>query len=775
MARLEADPHTRRYDDSPHFDQALTLFQSGRLAEAKRIARHILADDPKHAQASHLLGVALSQQGNHTEGLRFIDAALQIEAKSAFIHNSRGNVLVALQRFDEARASFEMAIALNPQHAVALSNLGNVYQELGWLDQAILNYDKAIALAPDDAEAFYNRGGCLQKLKRFEEALVSYDQVIALKSDYADAFSNRGSVLQALGRHSEAVTSYERAIALKPNFPEALCNRGSALQELKRFDEAIASYNEAIALKQDFAEPFNYRGLSFEKLGRLPEALASFETAIALKPDYAEAYGNRGTVLKELNRFDEALVSYDRAIALKPDSAEALNNRGIVLVELQRFDDALASYDRAIALRPNDPEVFNNRGIVLRELRCWDKAVANLETALALKPDLVDAYVNLASVLQDLGQLQQAQECYQQAIRLDPNVAAAHFGLAVFKEFSKGDPDLAAMEALAAKTDGLTKTDRIQLDFALGKAYADLKDYKRSFAHLLAGNAAKRETINFDEMATFALFDRIEAIFTPDWIAQNSGYGDSSRLPIFILGMPRSGTTLIEQVIASHPMVHGAGEVGLFEHVVSGVRGAEGQTVPYPERLATLNSEALRQIGSRYIDGLCTLAPGAERVTDKTLSNYLHVGLIHLVLPEAKIIHAVRNPLDTCISCFSKLFTVGLTYTYDLGELGRYYKRYERLMAHWRRVLPGQRLLEVRYEDMIGDFEAQARRIIDYCGLPWDPRCLAFHKTNRPVRTASATQVRQPIYTTAVGRWRVYEEHLEPLLRALAIGEPATE
>jgi tetratricopeptide (TPR) repeat protein len=728
-------------DESSRFDQALTLFRCGRLAEAKRVARRILTDKPKHTAALHLLGVALSQQGNHTEGLRFIDAALQIEPESASIHNSRGNVLVASQRLEEALAAFEKSIALSPQYALALSNLGNVYQELGRFDHAILSYDKAIALTPDDAEALYNRGGALQKLRQFEEALLSYEKAITVKPDYADAFSNRGAVLQALGRHSEAVTSFDRAIALKPNLPEALCNRGGALHELTRFDEAIASYDNAIALKPDFAECFNYRGMSFEKLGRLPEALASFERAIALEADYAEAYGSRGMVLKEMKRFDEALASYDRAIALKSDNAEA----------------------------------FNNRGIVLRELQRWDEAIASLETALALKPDLADAHNNMGTVLQDLGQLQQAQECYQKAIRLNPNLATVYVNLADMKKFKKGDPDLAAIEALAARVDGLTKIDRMQLDFALGKAYGDLKDYKRSFAHLLAGNAAKRATISYDEMDTFAFFDRIESIFTPELIAQKAGHGDCSRLPIFILGMPRSGTTLIEQIIASHPMVYGAGEVPLFQDAVLSERGSDGQTVRFPELVSTLNPEALQHIGSRYTAGLRRLAPRSERVTDKMVSNYFFAGLIHLALPEAKIIHCVRNPLDTCISCFSKLFTAEVNHTYDLGELGRYYKRYERLMTHWRHVLSDQRILEVRYEDVIGDFEGQARRIIASCDIPWDPRCLAFYKTNRPVRTASATQVRRPIYTNAVGRWRVYEEHLKPLLEALAIEYPATD
>ena len=741
MAHLERDPASKRYEHSPRFDQALALFRGGRLPEAERVARHLLADEPSNAQTLHLVGVILSQQGKNSEGLCFIDAALQIELGLAALHNSRGNVLVALQRFDEALASFERAIGVDPEYAVAFGNRGNVYHELGRFDEAIASYDKSIALAPEDAEAFYNRGSSLQKLKRLDEAIASYDRAIALRSDYADAFSNRGTVLQELGQYIEAVTSYDRAIALNPNFPEALCNRGSAFQKLKRFDEAIVSYNEAIALKPNF-----------------PEALC-----------------NRGSALQELKRFDEAIASYNEAAALKSNFAQSFNYRGTALKELKRFDEALVSYDKAIAVRPDYAEAFNNRGIVLAELQYWDEALASLETALALKPDLADAYNNMGGVLEHLGQLQRAQECYQRAIRLDPNLAAVYVNLVDFKKFTKGDPDLAAIEALAAKTDGLSKTDRIPLDFALGKAYGDLRDYKRSFTHFLAGNAAKRATISYDETSTLALFDRIESIFTPELIAQKSGSGNRSRLPIFILGMPRSGTTLIEQIIASHPMVYGAGEVPIFRDVVSGMRGADRQTIPYPEVVPILNPQAFRQIGTRYIDELRRLARRGERVTDKMLSNYHFVGLIHLALPEAKIIHSVRNPLDTCISCFSKLFTGELNYTYDLGELGRYYQRYERLMAHWRHVLPAHSILEVCYENVIGDLEGQARRIIAYCGLPWDSRCLTFHKTNRPVRTASATQVRQPIYSTAVGRWRVYEEYLKPLLQALTIENPATD
>jgi hypothetical protein len=247
--------------------------------------------------------------------------------------------------------------------------------------------------------------------------------------------------------------------------------------------------------------------------------------------------------------------------------------------------------------------------------------------------------------------------------------------------------------------------------------------------------------------------------------------------------MPRSGTTLIEQIVASHPLVHGAGELQTLNDVILEVRGPDGNTLPFPDFVPAAGAAPLRQIGARYLKLVRALAAkraptlpspasgggmgGGLYITDKMPSNYYFAGLIHLALPNAKIIHSMRDPIDTCISCFSKLFSAEQNHTYDLGELGRYYKRYEQLMAHWRRVLPAGRMLDVQYEDVVADLQTQARRIIAYCGLPWDDACLSFHKTDRPVRTASATQVRQPIYKSAVGRWRVYENELAPLLRAL--------
>jgi hypothetical protein len=285
---------------------------------------------------------------------------------------------------------------------------------------------------------------------------------------------------------------------------------------------------------------------------------------------------------------------------------------------------------------------------------------------------------------------------------------------------------------------------------------------------LLAGNALKRSQIDYDEVAMLSEIDRTQQVFTSEFIRASAGAGAPSPKPVFIIGMPRSGTTLVEQILASHPDVRGAGELTLFERAMGEVRLAMPEAPAYPEMALQMSGKHFRELGERYLAGIAQLAPAASHVTDKMPTNFLFAGLIHLALPHATIIHTVRDPVDTCISCFSRLFTEVNFQTYDLAELGRYYRHYQALMAHWHSVLPAGRILEVNYEDTVTDLEGAARRILGHCGLPWDPRCLDFHLTERVVRTASATQVRQPIYRSSVGRWRAYEPLLGPLLAELS-------
>jgi tetratricopeptide (TPR) repeat protein len=406
----------------------------------------------------------------------------------------------------------------------------------------------------------------------------------------------------------------------------------------------------------------------------------------------------------------------------------------------------------------------------------------NLSTAMELIRRAIGAdganeryHRALGGMCRLVGQLDEALTAFDTAIALNPREAANYFNLCDLKTFAPGDPHLAAMEELAGEIASHSIVSQILLHFALAKAYEDLGRYDESFQHLAQGNVLKRRQIVYDETQSCDMFERIRTTFDHQLVNGTEGMGYPSPIPVFIVGMPRSGTTLIEQILASHPAVHGAGELNDLGHQIVQLRtGPEGE-IRYPESGRSLSSGQLQQLGRGYTNGLRRRAPDAKRITDKAALHYLHLGLIHLALPEARIIHVKRSPLDTCFSCYSKLFNHGQDFAYDLGELGRYYRRYDKLMAHWRDVLPPDRFLEIRYEAVIADLESEARRFVGFCGLQWDPRCLAFHQTRRPVFTASATQVRRPIYQSSQGRWLAYRDHLGPLIAALGdLVDPTT-
>jgi tetratricopeptide (TPR) repeat protein len=468
-----------------------------------------------------------------------------------------------------------------------------------------------------------------------------------------------------------------------------------------------------------------------------------------------------------------ALALYDEILSRKDDLAEVHCNRGVALARLGRFSDAEKAYRQAIGISPEFADAYNNLGNALCEQKEQDRLIeaeAAYRRAVELNPKLANAYSNLSATLKELGRLADAHRAAEEAVRLEPRTAWHLLNLSEIRQFCADDPFVAAMEQLAQNIASLPVKQQIELHFALAKAYDDLERRDDSLQHLLAGNALKRRQIRYDEATTLAAFERIQATFTSDLIHNLRGNGDQSSVPIFIVGMVRSGTTLIEQILASHPRVFGAGELPHLDKAVASLRPAAGCMSPFPELMRNTSREQLAHLGAHYIAEMIKLAPTATHVTDKTPWNFLFAGLIHLALPNARIIHAVRDPFDTCMSCFSKLFAAGQYHTYDLAELGRYYRRYRALMEHWHRVLPRGRILDVRYEDVVADLEGQARRIIAHCGLAWDTRCLAFHETERPVRTASAAQVRRPIYKTSIGRWRGLKQFLRPLLAELSSG-----
>ncbi|HEY1934530.1 MAG TPA: sulfotransferase [Acetobacteraceae bacterium] len=593
---------------------------------------------------------------------------------------------------------------------------------------------QAISLSPGMLQALLRECARCYRAGHLAEAEQVCRQVLASDPRHPDALHFLGLILDRAGRHAEGIELIEQAIGLRNDVPAYYNNLGNALMSARRLDEAIAHYRRALEMQPDLPQTHNNLGNALVNTGKPEEAIAHYEKALALNPNYLEVFNNLGFALQGQGRLEEAKANYQRALALNPDYAQAHNNLANALASEGQFGAALTSYDRAIALKPDYAQSHHNRGMVLR----------------------------------DLGDLAQAEQAYEKAIEFAPGRARYYRSLVDVRRIVTGDRYLAAMQSLEHEIGTLPPEDQAELHFALGKAYAGLQQHEVSFRHLLEGNAIKRREIVYDEPESLRLLERIATVFTASLLQRRDSAGDPSEVPVFIVGMPRSGTTLVEQILASHPAAFGAGERADIIRAAEALHGPDAAAADFPEAVPALSDDTLRRLGADYLAAVTAAAPHAARVTDKMPANFAYVGLIRLILPNARIIHVRRDPIDTCMSCFATMFAGAQPQSWDLAELGRYYRAYAALMQHWRSVLPPGVMLEVDYEDVVADVEREARRMIAYCGLDWDAACLRFHTTERPIRTASAAQVRQPIYATSVGRWRAHGDLLRPLIDALA-------
>ena len=610
----------------------------------------------------------------------------------------------------------------------------------GALGEADRLYRAVLAAQPDEPDALRGLGFLEQERGRLSEARQLLAAALRARPGDASAWSRFGVVQNGLGAPQEALASFDRALQFDPALTEALNGRGNALMRLRRPEQALASYDQVLARNPGHVPALANRGVALRDLGRAEEAVASSDRALEIRPDHVWSHNNRGVALMDLGRTALALASLERALQLKPDYADAWNNRGRALADsgdpaegLGRSAEAMASFDRAIALNPDYAEAYDNKGVLLVEL----------------------------------GRAEDAAAAFERAIALAPRAARYYYHLAQARRLQRADLQLTTMQALARDPAGLSAQDLTELHFALAQALDGAGDPASAFPHLIQGNALRRSQIAFDEADALRRLSLIRRTFTPQLMAKKAGRGHPSRAPVLVIGMPRSGTTLVEQILASRPGVAAAGETAAFPLSVAEVH-LRGRPLDFPAGVPQLSFKALRELGGRYVARLQAAAPDARLLIDKRPDNFRYLGLIHLALPNARIIHVRRDPRDTCFSCFTKLFGAGVPYSFDLGELGRYHRAFDRLMAHWRRLLPEGAVLEVDYEALVADPEAEGRRILAHCGLEAPSGPLEVHRTQRRIRTASALQVRQPIYRSAVGRWRRYEAFLEPLLSALA-------
>lgn len=753
-------PATNASPSQERIAELIDLYNQGKLREALVRGEALTQQFPDSPFIRNLLGAVNAGLGRLEQAAASFTQAVQVKPDYAEAHNNLGNALNRLGRPEEAVAHYEKALQVQSDFAEAHNNLGNARNELGKLEEAASSFTKALQIRPDYVEAHYNLGNALRNLGKPEAAISSFANALQIRPRFAEAHRNLGNAHSDLGQLEEAVTSYTRALEINPDYAEAHYSLGNALRDLGKPAEAVTSYNRALEINPGHAEAHNNLANVLKDLRRPEEAIASFNKALAIDPGCAEAHNNLGNVLRDhLHRPEEALTSYDRALAINPDYAEAHNNRGNALKNLGRLEEAVASYDRALAIDPDCAEAHNSMGIVLRDhLRRPEEAVASYVRALEINPDYAEAHNNRGNALKNLGRLEEAVTSYSRALEIDSDYAEAHRNLSTAKEYRDGDPQIRQMLQLVERHD-LSDEERMHLNFALGKAHGDIGSYDEAFFYVSEGNRLRKEQLDYDISADRESFAEILSTFSKDLppflnIRESAGTKQS----IFVLGMPRSGTTLVEQILASHSQVYGAGELGLLDRAVETTEWSSTQ----------LSSDRLQSIRESYFSALKKIGASEPYVTDKMPLNFRWIGFIFAAMPEAKIVHVERDARATCWSNFKHCFSgEAMGFTYDLEDIAEYYKMYGDLMAFWHEKFPG-RIYDLSYEALTEHQEVETRKLLEYVGLGWEVRCLEFHKTSRAVQTASDTQVRQRMYRGSSDEWRKYEKHLGSMVELLS-------
>jgi tetratricopeptide (TPR) repeat protein len=594
--------------------------------------------------------------------------------------------------------------------------------------------------------------------QRDAEAEQQLRFALSLEPDSAQIHEDLGSLLLRCQRPVEAVSCFEAAIRLDPRSASAHRKLGKVLVALGRGEDADRAYTEFLELDKDRGAVA--AGLDFLRAGKEQDAVESFRDALKKNPDNVDAMRFlAGVYRKQPSQLGDAEALLRRATQLAGDYLAAWLLLGGVLIERIKLLEAADAYRRAIALDENNAEAWAGLGNALSRAGDPEGGVQAYARAVALDPDMAGVQMGYAHALKTIGDQAGALAAYRAAIRCKPDFGEVYWSMANLKVFRFEEHEVEAMEAQLAHG-GLSDSAEIHFHFALGKAYDDRKDYATAWRHYDAGNRKQRPLVKHDPVDMELRHQRIIETFDAAFLAEHAGHGCESAAPIFIIGLPRSGSTLIEQILASHSQVEGTAELPILGRIVVAMGRYRSDRKEYPELLGEFRRKDWRAYGLQYLeDSRAHRYTGRPHFTDKLPNNFPHVGLLQLILPNAKIIDARRHPLDSLLGNYQQLYGKGQNFSYDIVELAEYYKTYHRLMTHWQRVLPGK-VLEVNYEDTVTRLEWQVRRILDHCDLPFEEQCLRFHETERAVKTASSEQVRQPIYTGSLGKWRRYEQEL---------------
>jgi tetratricopeptide (TPR) repeat protein len=715
---------------------AVEMHQAGQLPRAAQLYERVLALEPSSVEALHLLGLVRHQQGEHARAVELIGRAVALRPNAPVLHANLAEVYRALGQFERAAGCCRAALALRPAYPEALGNLGLALQGMGKRTDAVEEYRRALALRPDFAVVHNNLGNVLRELGRLDEAFTHFQRAVELDPNYAPARTNLGQMLLDRGRPEEALPHAQEAVRLQPDVAVMHHNLGNALRELARYVEAKAAYLEAIRLDPRLAKAHAHLGLALLREGLFDDALPWMKRAVELDPSDASCHELLGDLQLERDQFEEAIPCYERALQVATeDRFFAHLSLGWALQESGRLSEASEQFKIGEGLQPSAPVVQNYMG----------------------------------GIQEEQGNMAAAEAAYRKALALQPGFSLPLARLATLLRGKTSDEDVAGIEKWLGDP-AIVKLPRAHLLFGLAQVKDARSEYARAAELAREANAIIREqTIGqraYVPSEHERVIDNIIKTFTAGYFTRTAGFGVESRLPVFVFGLPRSGTTLIEQILASHSRVHGAGELRIVRKTFEAVPGVLSRQEPPLDCVTDLDEESTRKLAESHLEHLRTLGgPDAGRVTDKMPDNYMFLGYLATLFPRATFIHCRRDLRDVAVSCWITDFR-SLYWACDAEHIASRFRQYVRVMEHWRSVLPVA-LHEVDYEETVSDLDGVARRLVRACGLDWEPACAEFHKTDRPIRTASVSQVRQPVYTRSVARWKNYQAPLADLFGAL--------
>lgn len=817
-------------------EAAIALREAGHYREAAASLEGWIGQQPQDAAAHALLAQVLLLDRRSDAAGAAIARALALDGGLPVVQRNLARVLLQRRQLDAALQAAQAAVRLEPDEPENLLVLAAALGAGQRDAQALPHLERALQIRPDYAEAYANRAQLRLRAGAPAAALADLEQALALKphlphfwglaarlrlqfKDLPGAIAalrkalefepgntahmiTLGEFLRQDGQLDSALAILENATAAAPDNHGAWVNFGTALQEAGHIDAAKAAYGKALAINPASAEVASNLGALAMAENDWEEALRRFDQALAATPEHDAILGNRASALSALGRHEEAERSARLALAAKPEDRKRMRQLASILDGLKRHEEALCLLREALAQAPEDADTLQAIAGHHAARFNWEDAARYCRQAAAIRPDCAAFRSNLGAALWKLGEIQDAEACMRQAIQIDPGHAPGHVGLGqIFidqGEFAlaeahigqalNSDPGAATAWAQLSDLRKMTPADtawlerakqqldspktgnkgRIALLYAMGKYHDDTRDYAQAFAHYRKANELKKTTAPaYDRKGHAALVDELAAAHGREFIGRAwPGASDSPR-PLFIVGMPRSGTSLLEQILASHARIFGAGELLFWSKAMEGFAEAFG-TGQY-------GAELIGGTAAACLDNLARHSREALRVVDKMPQNFLLLGFIHACFPNARILHATRNPADTCLSIYFQDFDRLHAYANDLDDLAHYYREYHRLMAHWRAVLPPGVFMDVPYEAVVEDTEGWSRRIIEFIGLDWDENCLNFHETRRRVGTTSNWQVRQPVYKSSRGRWRNYESFVGPLLPLLELDAPRGE